>query len=194
MSYSIFRIGVLSLADYESEAPGYSTAVEDFPFEVGPLALFDTLTNLMKPWGRDPATDLPLYVTEVERYTGTITTNGVNSQGAYATPREGETPDGTIVLCQTTNSDVIYDIEAHAKHLVLGVEDPDMTGEELPPALKPFGWDEPFPEPRWQAVRTAMITLGMPEEVLDNWRDDNPDGTPREFGKAYQNYLEQLIG
>jgi len=195
MSYGKYRIGVISLADYDSEDPSYSTVGEDFPFELGPLALYDTLSNLMNPWGRPPSTGEPLFVTEVDRYTGQITTHGVNSMGAYATPKEGVTPDGSITVCQVTNAAVIIDIENHAKHIVLGIDETDLQDSEaeMPAWMAPYYFDEPFPDARWDILYSGLLTIGVDQDVLDNWRDANPEGTPREFGEAYRNYLNQLI-
>ena len=88
MAYGKFKAAVISRAEYDSEGVGYSTVQDDFPVITGPLAVYDQVDILMKPWGRDPATGLPLFVNEagVDRWTGTITQDGVNSSSAYATP------------------------------------------------------------------------------------------------------------
>ena len=64
MAYGKFRAAVISKAEYDSEGVGYSTVQEDFPVILGPLAVYDQIDILMKPWGRDPATGLPLFVNE----------------------------------------------------------------------------------------------------------------------------------
>ena len=190
MSYGKLRAGVISLASYDSEGVGYSTVMEDFPMVIGPLAFYDTLSGLAKPWGRDPVTDEPLIVTEVDRYTSTITQHGVNSTSAFATPTLDTIPPATIVIVQVTAESVLFAIENHVKHIVLGIDNPDLLGDELPPNLLPFDWDVTFPPNRWTVVRDGLVSIGMEAELIDDWHDANPDATPREFAEAFKNFLE----
>ena len=188
--YGKYLVGILSVADYTSEKAGFCNAQKDFSFEVGPLALFDTLTNLMRPWGRDPATDLPLYVTEVERYTGTITQNGINSQGTWATPEEDSSPMATLVSAQVTAAGVLQNIHAHADYFIVGVVDPDLNGEELPPVLQPFSADVPMQSGHKADLRDFCVnTLGLPAGGVDNWFTDNPEATPWDFGYAFKDFI-----
>jgi hypothetical protein len=191
MSYGKFRLGVISKAEYDSEGVGYSTVQEDFPFEIGPLAFYDTLSNLAKPWGRHPTTGEPLLVTEVDRYTSTITQHGVNSSSAFATPTKDSVPAACIVVAQVTNQATILDIDNAAKHFVLGVDGPqDLHGEDLPAGLLPYQFDEPFPSARWDELRAGLIALGLSASAIDNWRSNNPDATPRDFGEAFKDFIE----
>lgn len=190
MSYGKFRIGVISKAEYDSEGVGYSTVAEDFPMEIGPLAPYDTLSGLMKPWGRHPDTGEPLYVTEVDRYTGTITQEGVNSTSAFATPTVDTVPAACIVVCQVTAASVISAIDAANKHFVLGIDNPDLSGDPLPPALEPYDWDVAFPPARWTQLRNSLVALGLDAEIIDDWHDANPDATPREFGEAFKRFIK----
>lgn len=191
MSYGKFRIGVLSVADYASELPGFCNVGDDFPFEVGPLALFDTLTNLMKPWGRDPATGLPLYVTEVDRYTGQITTHGIVSQGAWATPEKDSSPMATLVSGQVTNAAILQSIHTHVDYFVLGVLNPDMRGDPLPPALEPYDADVPMQSGHKADLRDFCVnTLALPAGGVDNWFAANPDATPWDFAHAFKDFIQ----
>ena len=191
MSYGKFRIGVISKAEYDSEGVIFSTGAEDFPFEIGPLAPYDTLTGLAKPWGRDPATDLPLLVTEVDRYTSQIITHGDNSSGAFAAPTKDTISAACIVICQVTNVATILAIDNHAKHFVLGVDGPqDLHDEDLPTGLLPYQFDEPFLLARWTELRNGLIALGLDAGVIDNWRTNNPDATPRDFGEALKAFIQ----
>ena len=189
--YGNFRAGIISKAEYDSEGVGYSTVQEDFPMVLGPLAVYDQIDILMKPWGRDPATGLPLFVNEsgVDRWTGTITQHGVVSSSAYATPTIDTIPPAAIVIVQTSNAGVLADIDAAAKHFVLGVENPDLNGDPLSPALEPYDWDVAFPPARWTELRGALVTIGVEADLLDKWKDNHPDATPRDFAEAFERFI-----
>ena len=190
MSYAKYRAAIISKAEYDTEGVGYSTVAEDFPLEIGPLALYDTLTGLMKPWGRDPATNEPLYVTEVDRYTGTIVTNGVTSTSDYASPTKDTIPAACIVIVQVSAASVLAGIDGAAKHFVLGVDPSPLDGtEELPPALQPYQWDVPMPTARWNTLKAGMVQLGVDENLLDQWAANHPDFTPKDFGEAFKSFI-----
>ena len=191
MSYSKYRAAVISKAEYDTEGVGFSTVMEDFPLVVGPLALYDTLSGLMKPWGRDPATDNPLYVTEVDRYTGTITTEGVTSSSHYATPTRDTVPAACIVIVQVSAASALAGIDSANKHFVLGVDPQPLDGsEELPAGLQPYQWDVPMPSARWDTLRAALVSLGVDETLLNNWASNNEDFTPKEFGEAFKAFIQ----
>lgn len=189
MSYGKYRAAVISVCDYDSEGVGYSSVQEDFPFAIGPDVFYDTISNIRKPWGRHPVTNEPLLVTEVDRYTSTIDTHGVVSSSAYAVPAQGSTPDVCIVIVQVSNTATLVDIEGAAKHFVLGIDDPDLYGAPLPAGLLPYEFDAPIPAGRWTTLRDGMVSRGMGATALDNWKTNNPDATPRDFGKAFKNFI-----
>jgi hypothetical protein len=190
MSYGRFRVGILSVADYTSEHPGFCNAIEDFPTVLGPLALYDTLTNFMKPWGRHPTTGEPLFVTTVDRYTGQVTTHGVNSQGAWATPEKDSSPMATLVSAQVTNAGILSTIHAHADYFVLGVKDPDMNGDALPPALEPYSADVPMQSGHKADLSDFCInTLGLPSGGVNKWFTDNPNATPWDFANDFKEFI-----
>ena len=189
--YGRFRAGIISKAEYDHAGVGYSTVQEDFPMVLGPLAVHDQVDILMKPWGVDPATGLPLFVNEagVDRWTGTITQDGVNSSSAYATPSVGTIPAACILIVQVTAASVLAAIDNAAKHFVLGVENPDINGDELPAGLLPYDFDAPLPAPRWAELRAGLIALEVEADVLDKWYSNHPDATPRDFGEAFKEFI-----
>jgi len=192
MSYGKFRVGILSVADYTAaDEVGFCNAMQDYPMVLGPLALYDTLTNLMKPWGRHPTTDEPLFVTEVDRYTGQITTNGINSQGAWATPEKDSSPMATLVSAQVTNAGVLADIHADADYFFLGVINPDMNGDPLPPALEPFDADVPMQTShKTDLIDFCINTLGLPSGGVNNWFTNNPNATPWDFANDFKEFIQ----
>ena len=189
MSYGKFKAAVISLAEYTSEGVGYSTVQEEFPMIVGPLAFYDHLSGLAKPWGRHPDTGDPLIVTEVDRYTSTITQDGVNSSSAYATPTVDTVPAACIVIVQVTDASVLAAIDGAAKHFVLGIENPDLNGDPLSAALEVYDWDVTFPPARWTELRDALVGLGMDAATIDGWHTANPEATPRDFGEAFRAFI-----
>ena len=189
--YGKFKAAIISRAEYDSEGVGYSTVMEDFPMVLGPLAVFDQIDIQMKPWGRDPATQLPLFVNEinVDRWTGTVTQNGVVSSSAYITPVEDSVPPACIVITQVTNAAILGTIDQAATHFVLGVENPDLNGDVLPAGLLPYDWDVTFPPARWTELRNSLVALGVDANTIDTWHSNNPDATPRDFGEAFKQFI-----
>ena len=180
-----YEAWVISKAEYDSDGVSFSTVAEDFPFELGPDALYDTLTNLRKPWGRDPATGLPLLVTEVTRYTATITQHGVSSSSADVTPVRDQVPAACIAKVQVTNAGSLASIDAAAKHFVLGVRVID-SEDTLPPGLEPYAHDAEMPSARWTELRAGMISLGIPAAKIDGWRERNPEATPIDVRNTFK--------
>lgn len=192
MSYGKYRIGILSVADYTAvEEVGFSNAMNDFPMLLGPLALYDSLTNLMYPWGRHPTTGEPLFVTEVDRYTGQITQNGINSMGGWATPEKDSSPMATLVSAQVTNAAILNSIHGDDDYFVLGVISPDLNGDDLPPALQPFDANAPIGASHKTDLRNFLVsTLGFSANPVDNWFTANPDATPWDFGEAFKDFIQ----
>ena len=188
-NYSVYRAAIISRAEYDQDSVGYSTVQEDFPLEIGPDVLFDTLTGLRKPWGRDDD-GLPLIVTEVTRYKSTVTTDGVTSASAYATPTKDTIPAACIVIVQVSAASVLAGIDGAVKHFVLGVDPTPLDGsEELPAGLQPYQWDVPMPPARWATLRSGLITLGLDADDIDAWASNHPDFTPKEFGEAFRSFI-----
>lgn len=189
--YGKFRAAIISRAEYDSEGVGYSTVMGDFPMILGPLAVFDQIDIQMKPWGRDPATQLPLFVNEagVDRWTGTVTQDGVVSASAFATPIKDSSPPGCIVITQVTNAGILASIDQAAIHFVLGVENPDLNGDALPAGLLPYDWDVTFPPARWTELRDGLVAIGLDAGDVDTWYSNNPDATPRDFSIAFKQFI-----
>lgn len=158
---------------------------------LGPLAVYDQIDILMKPWGRDPATGLPLFVNEagVDRWTGTVSQHGVVSSSAYATPLKDSDPPAAIVIVQTSNAGVLGQIDAANKHFVLGIENPDMNGNPLEAPFDAYDWDVAFPPARWTELRNALVAIGLDADDVDGWKDNHPDATPKEFAEAFDRFI-----
>jgi hypothetical protein len=182
-----FRAFVLSKADFE-EGVGHSSVMEDFPLVIGPDQPHDTLNDLRKPWGRDPATGWPLLVMTVDRFTATITQDGVVSASDEVTPEWGVVPDACLVDLQVSAASVLADIDAAAKHFVLGVFNPDLNGDPLPAGLDPYDMDVPMLPVRWATLRAALVSRGVDGTLLDNWYNNHPDATPHDVAKAFRSF------
>ena len=179
---------VISKAWYEGDVGvGKSKLMEHFPHELGPDVLFDTLTNLRKPWGRDPATGDPLLVIEVDRFTSLVETPGVMSSSDRITPADDTVPTACVTSNRVYDFDVATAIHAHAEHLILALE----TYDGEPPPIEGWGPDDEFPPAQWTKIRDGLVQLGMPAETIDGWRDNNLDATRREFYMALQNFIQR---
>lgn len=185
---------VFSIADYENGV-GYSSVQDDFPFVLGPDVFFDHQDGMQRFVGRDPATGLPLIVTEWDRYTTTITADGVVTASDGISPPFGVLPDVCSLRVDVSAASVLADIEAAAKHLVYGVANvqPDAEPDDLPPALAPYYIDAVMPEAKWTQIYNGLLARGADQTRLDNWRANNPDATPREVHRAFGSLVQQLV-
>ena len=179
---------VISKAYYDGTGGvGKSKLMEQFPHALGPLAFYDNLTNLAKPWGRDPATGDPLIVTEVDRFTSTVVTPGVMSSSDRLTPADGSVPTACVTSNRVYDSDVATAIHAHVEHLVLAFETYD--GED--PPIEGWGPDDGFTSPQWTTMRDFLVSLDAPADDLDQWRTNHPNATRREFYDALDGFIER---
>jgi hypothetical protein len=185
-----YEAWIISKAQYDHDGVAFSTVAADFPFEIGPDQLYDTISNLRKPWGRDAATGLPLLVTEITRYTATIAQHGVCSSSADVVPMLHQIPAACIARVQVTNAATLADIDAAAKHFVLGVRVVN-SEDALPPALEPYAYDVALPSARWDELRGGMISLGIDADRIDNWRDNHPNATPLDVRNAFRALISQ---
>ena len=204
-----FRCGVISKAEYDSNGVGFSTVQEDFPYLPGPgVAYGKTFQEVAaEDWWNGFATDLHVGRVRDEDdphfrqnlwikagpndlFVQTKAQDGVDGTNAFATPTRDSIPPACIVVATVTDESVLFDIENAAKHIVLGIENPDMNGDELPANLLPFDWDVTFPPNRWTVVRDGLVSIGMDEDTLDNWHDAHPDATPREFAEAFRSFIQ----
>ena len=176
---------IISKAWYDDLGVGYSKLIEQFPHVPGPLAPYDTLTDLRKPWGRHPVTGDPLLVIEVDRWTSEIVTPGVMSQSALITPGVDTVPAVTVTGAIVYDFATTTSIHQHAQHLVLALETVD--GSE--PPIEGWGKDDGFTASQWLQYRNPLVTLGIEAAVIDNWRTNNPDATRRAFYFAFRNFI-----
>ena len=212
--FAKYRCAVISKAEYDSEGVGYSTVQEDFPYLPGPgVAYGKTLSEIQtavdsdgKAWwvghkeditvGRvkdpdDPHNKQNLWVKAGanDLFAQTLAQDGVDGTTGYATPTLGTVPAACIVIATVTNAATLAAIDGAAKHFVLGIDNPDLNGDELPASLLPYDWDATFPPARWTELRNALVSLGLDSEVIDGWHDNNPDATPRDFGEAFKKFI-----
>ena len=182
------RLWVISRAWYDDEGVGYSKLMEHFPHVIGPDVLYDTLTDLRKPWGRHPVTGDPLIVMGCDRYTSTVVTPGVMSHSARLTPHDGTVPAVTVTECVVYDYPTAQAIHAHAQHLILALE---VVNSDDDPPIAGWGKDDTFAPALWTQIRNGLVTLGMDSQTIDNWRTVNPDATRREFYFALSNFIQR---
>jgi len=116
-AFTKYKALIFSLAEYE-DGVGYSTVQQDFPMELGPATLYDTVSGIQRFVGRDPATGLPLLVTGFDRYLPTIITDGVTGASDGISPPFGVDPDVCSVTIGVTAASVLASINGMAKHKV----------------------------------------------------------------------------
>lgn len=178
---------IISKAFYDGTGDvGKSKLMEHFPHVLGPLAPYDTLTGLAKPWGRHPTTGDVLIVTEVDRFTSTVTTPGIMSQSDRLTPDQDTIPAVCVTEAIVYDIDVATAVHQHNQHLVLAFETTD--GSE--PPLEGWGKDDEFTAGRWTQIRNGLVALGMDAQTIDDWRTNNPNATPRDFYGALSNFIQ----
>lgn len=191
--FSKYAALVFSRADY-ADGVGYSSVSDDFPVELGPATLFDTITGVQRFVGRDPATGLPLIVTGYDRYITEIVTHGVQGASDGISPPFGVAPDVCSLEVEVTAATVLADIQGMAKHVVYGVWNvqPDADPDDLPPALAPYYVDAVMPESKWTQVYNGLIARGADKARLDTWRANHPQATPRDVQKAFAGLVRQV--
>ena len=191
--FSKYVAYVFSIADF-SGGVGYSSVSEDFPVVLGPATLFDTWTG-QRFVGRDPATGLPLIVTEFDRYITEITTDGVQGASDGISPPFGVEPDVCSLQVEVTAASVLAGIEGMAKHVVYGVYNCQLEAEpdDLPPALQQYYIHSVMPAAKWAQIYNGLIARGADQARLDTWRANHPDATPEDVRTAFAGLVKQLI-
>ena len=132
--------------------------------------------------------------------TRTVTTEGSQSPvHAFLNVQPPKYPPHQLTGYRCDNS-IIGDIEAHAEIVVYAVDTVDPADyDSLPAALKGMRPDDPIkdeaaPENIWTKVRNGLINVTPAEHqeqvttALDQWREQNPEGTAREFGIALRTF------
>ena len=208
--FSKYRAAVISKAEYgDNEEPGFSTVKTDFPaIEEAGVAYGKTLTEIQaedccigKPeafhLGRirdpeDPYNGSKVWVKAGAEplYVGRILQHGVDGSSDYARPSRDTVPAACIVIVTVTAASVLLAIDNTVKHFVLGVEGPDLNGEDLPSGLLPYEFDTPMPFARWDELRNALVSLGVDADTIDNWYTNHPDATPRDLREAFKAFIK----
>ena len=190
MSYGRYKCIFFCKAEYDSESVAFTKLMEDFPVELGADVFYDSI-NLYKPYGRDPVDKMPLWIDQtVSRFKKTVVTHGVQSLGSVYAPELGGEPAASLVEGWVTNAGVLVDIDAVGKYFVLGVYPEDIAGDPIPGALEPYSTDAPIPPARWTELRDGMVMLGLDENLIDTWRDNNPEATPLDVAKAFVRFIK----
>jgi len=190
-AFTKYKAFVFSRADYEGGV-GYSSVSDDFPVELGPATLFDTVTGIQRFVGRDPATGLPLLVTGYDRYITDVVTDGVTGASDGISPPYGVAPDVCSVTAGVTAASVLAAINGAAKHLVYGVwnvqdgEEPD----DLPPALAAYYVKTPMTNELKLTIRNGLINRGADQAKVDQWFTNHPDATAEDLHDAFSKLVE----
>ena len=191
--FSKYVAYVFSLADY-IDGVGYSSVSDDFPVELGPATLYDTVSGIQTFVGRDPATGLPLIVTGYDRYITEITTHGVQGASDGISPPFGVEPDVCSLQVEVTAASVLSAIEGMAKHVVYGVYNcqPEAEPDDIPPALAQYYINAVMPEAKWTQIYNGLIARGADQARLDTWRANHPDATPEDVRTAFAGLVKQV--
>jgi hypothetical protein len=192
-AFTKYKALVFSRADF-SDGVGYSSVQDDFPMELGPAALYDTVTGIQRFVGRDPATGLPLMVTGYDRYITDVVTDGVTGASDGISPPYGVAPDVCSVTVGVTAASVLAAINGAAKHLVYGVWNVQDGAEpdDLPPALAPFYIDTPMSAELKTTIATGLINRGADETKVNNWFTNHPNATADDLHGAFSKLVEIL--
>jgi len=117
------------------------------------------------------------------------TSNGIRSEDVLRTdpPHAGIaiTMIGPLTPAQALTVHNLPMYEVLAAQYTNAEENGEDAGEPYPS----WGTDDPFTDPRWVGVRDGLVAMGLDAVVIDTWKTNNPDGTPREFYHALSNYL-----
>ena len=190
MSYGRYQFIAFCKAEYDAEdGVAYTKLMQDFPMVLGNPVFFDSV-DVYKPWGRDPADGMPLWVDQVvSRYKMTPSTHGVASLGSSYAPEKDAIPAVALVEGWVTNAAVLAAIDAVPKFFIVGVFPEDVLGDPIPAPLEPYATNVPMPPVRWAELRNGMVTLGMDGDLLDRWKDNHPDATPLDIAQAFRSFI-----
>ena len=192
--FSKYVAYIFSLADYE-DGVGYSSVSDDFPVVKGPSTFFDSVANLEQYVGRDPATGLPLFVHEYDRYITEIVTDGVQGASDGISPPYGTEPDVCSLQVEVTAASVLGDIEGMAKHVAYGVYNcqPEAEPDDLPAPLVQYYIHSVMPEAKWTQIYNGLITRGADKDRLDTWRANHPEATPEDVRTGFAGLVRKLL-
>ena len=189
MSYGRYRAIFFCKAEYDSEGVGYTKLMEDFPMVLGNPVFFDSI-DVYRPWSRDPADGMPLWVDQVvSRYKMTPSTHGVASLGSSYAPEKDAIPAVAVVDGWVTNAAVLLQIDNAPKFFVLGIFPEDILGNPVPSALEPYATNVKMPDARWAILRAKLIGQGMDETLIDRWKTRHPDATPMDIAQKFKEFI-----
>ena len=191
--YAKYALLILSKADYQDGVGGSSVAA-DFPVVYGNQVLYDTVTGVEEPTGRHPDTGEPLWVLGYDRYTRSVTTDGVCGTSDGVAPPFGELPDVCSIRADVTAASVIADIDAAAKHVAYGVANvqPGAEPDDLPPALLPYYVDSIMPQAKLDECMAGLLARGVPQSKIDAFLAKHPEPTPRDLRNSFEKFVENI--
>lgn len=191
--FSKYAAFVFSRADY-ADGVGFSSVQDDFPVELGPATLFDTVTGIQRFVGRDPATGLPLIVTGYDRYITDVVTDGVQAAYDGVSPPMGVEPDVCSVTIEVTDISVLAAINATAKHEVYGIWNCQEGAEpdDLPGPYLPYCVQSPIPAAKRTYIINALIARGADADLVNAWFDARPEATPAQLQRAFSNLVKMV--
>jgi hypothetical protein len=162
-----------------TEGNAYRSPVgDDYPHELGPQEL--VLSNQKRSFGRDEDGN-PLWI-EGDVYRYGVTTEGIRSWADVLGISYPFDPPLHIAECVSELS-VAIDIHGDSKYRILAAEVADPE-DETPSQIEGWGRNDPFTQARWTPIRDGLVTVGVPDTVVDNWWTNNPGATPLEFKNA----------
>jgi len=191
--FSKYVAYIFSLADY-IDGVGYSSVSDDFPVELGPATLYDTVSGIQTFVGRDPATGLPLIVTGYDRYITEIVTHGVQGASDGISPPYGIEPDVCSLQVEVTAASVLTDIQGIPKHVAYGVYNcqPEAEPDDLPAPLVQYYIHSVMPAAKWAQIYDGLIARGADQARLDTWRANHPEATPEDVRLGFAALVRQV--
>jgi hypothetical protein len=190
---ALLKFWVASEVWQDAEGSWGSPLIEDFGIEYGPITQ-DGTVYINRQYRRDD--QLGWLRGDVPFYTRGVVTDGVQQWSDILAVSYPIVPAVAIVEC-VADSDVLLQIHmgvgsttgSHYRVLAATLH-PDEDPANAPAWLDGVGPDVPFSPTRWTQIRDGMVFLGVPAEQIDQWRSNNPDGTPREFFAVLQSYIQ----
>ena len=173
-----YSANIISVCNWAREGAGYSDAMIDYPFIPKPGSVIYDYVDLRKPWGRDPATGLPLWIDEpnTKRHIQEVDEEGIGSMGSDVVPPVDNPIAASLCNCQISTDQMVTELDEDAKYLIWG------STSLLDPPVYPAGkedWqaDLPVSSERKIEFDAFMEARGVPAQDLIDYWDANPDAT-----------------
>lgn len=110
----------------------------------------------------------------------------------FAFPNDGTTPPRVaIVLAGPLAPSQANTVDNMTRYHVLAAKYTSNIAENGVDAGEPYPGFEPnspMTTARWDRLKTKMMSIGTPESLLDLWRSNNPNGTPKQFRDSMINH------